>query len=424
MLMIRFVQRSSLVLVVFWCALLAAHAGEILTWKTCVSEARQNHPDLASAQELIKQAEAEKAITAGILLPQISATVNQRASRSAAAGNIDTYAYGIAVQQLLFDGFKSPYDVAAASENIKSAHFQYAVTSSEVRLRLRTAFVDLLQAQELLTITGRIAGRRKQNLALVRLRYDAGREHKGSVLSADADLAQAELEVSQAKRNSELTRRRLGKELGRRGTLPTAVKGNFRVPSRGGLTVDFEALADGNPVLHERVAQREQARFILKSARANLFPQITANASAGRISSDWPPDQNEWSVGVGLTLPLFEGGVRRAGIAEARARLKQAEADERSDRDGLLVTLQEAWTQFRDAAEGVRVSQKFLEAAQARAKIGRAQYSTGLISFDTWTIIEDDLVRAEKSFLAAQADASRSHAGWIYAQGGTLEYAY
>jgi len=421
--MTRFVQRSFLALVLFWCAHPAAHAEELLTWQACVSEARQSHPDLASAQELIHEAEAEKAITRGVLLPQISGTVNQTASRSAATGNADTYTYGIAVQQLLFDGFKSPYDVAAASETIKSAHYQYAVTSSEVRLRLRTAFVDLLQAREFLTITGRIADRRRQNLALVRLRYEAGREHKGSVLAAEADRAQAQFEVSQARRNSELARRRLGKELGRRGALPTGVKGDFRVLSGEGLTVDFEALADKNPVLHERIALREGARFNLKAARANLFPQIYANASAGRTSSDWPPDQNEWSVGLGLTLPIFEGGVRRAGIAGASARLKQAEADERSSRDTLLVTLQEAWTVFRDSAEGVRVRQKFLEAAQARAKIGRAQYSTGLISFDTWTIIEDDLVRAEKSFLTAQADASRAHAGWIYAQGGTLDYA-
>jgi len=66
------------------------------------------------------------------------------------------------------------------------------------------------------------------------------------------------------------------------------------------------------------------------------------------------------------------------------------------------------------------VQGKFFEAARERAKITQAQYSTGLISFDNWTIIEDDLVNAKKSFLDVQADALIAEANWIQAKGGTL----
>jgi outer membrane protein TolC len=68
------------------------------------------------------------------------------------------------------------------------------------------------------------------------------------------------------------------------------------------------------------------------------------------------------------------------------------------------------------------VRKNFLQASEERAKIAQAQYSNGLISFDNWTIIEDDLVQAQKSFLDAQANAFLTEAQWIQAQGGTLDY--
>ena len=171
----------------------------------------------------------------------------------------------------------------------------------------------------------------------------------------------------------------------------------------------------------QQAALKEEARYGLKAARADRAPKFYANATAARSSSDWPPREEEWTVGLNVTLPLFEGGIRQAGIARARAGLRQAEAEERSIRDEALVALREARTRFENAAEQAQVQQKFLAAAEARATISRAQYSTGLISFDNWTIIEDDLVRVEKAMLDARANALTTEAAWIQAQGGALE---
>ena len=69
------------------------------------------------------------------------------------------------------------------------------------------------------------------------------------------------------------------------------------------------------------------------------------------------------------------------------------------------------------------MQKKFLDAAEERSNIARAQYSLGLIQFDGWTIIEDNLVRAKKSFLDAQSSALLAEADWFQAKGETLEYA-
>lgn len=395
---------------------------DLLTWQECVRQARQNHPDLISAGEELNQARASKAITRSDSLPQITGSLSAKTAKAATSGTVDTYAHSITGKQLLFDGFKTSYNIASATEDVRAAQYNYEVTSSNVRLSLRTAFVRLLRAQDLLDITEDITKRRKQNRELVTLRYEGGREHKGSLLTAQANLAQAEFEVARAGRNIDLAQSRLAKELGRRHVTPIKVKGDFQSKYSNRERPDFECLAASNPFLLELIAKKEAARFDLKSAKADFFPEVYANASAGRSDSHWPAHRDVWSAQVSLSLPVFEGGSRIAEVSKTRAELKQTQADERGGRDGVILTLEETWKELQDAVDTVQVQQKFLEAAEERANIAQAQYSTGLISFDNWTIIEDDLVSAKKSFLDAQADALVAGANWVQARGGTLDY--
>ena len=123
-----------------------------------------------------------------------------------------------------------------------------------------------------------------------------------------------------------------------------------------------------------------------------------------------------------MSLPLFEGGSRIAKASKAKSQLQQAQAEERSGRDSVLLTLERTWKNFQDADDTVSVKQKFLKAAEERAKIAAAQYSQGLIGFDDWVIIEDNFVSAKKAYLDAQANLLIAEANWVQAKGGVLEY--
>lgn len=413
----------------------AAGAEEALEWEACAREARRQHPDLLAAAEKVNQTRATKEITRSAILPQITgnaseetskgpsfsssgATVVTTSSRSAKT----TYEYDVTGKQLLFDGFKSLFDLSGAEQNVISSRYTYDVTSSNIRLRLRTAFVNLLAAQELLTVTEQIEARRKQNLELVRLRYEGGREHRGSLLTSEADLAQASYEVRKARRAIYVAERQLTKELGRSSFTPLTAKGTLDPRDTDREMPDFDRLAATTPLLQQLIAEKEAARLGLKSAYANFFPQIYASGSIGNTNTDAFPDKNEWSVGTTFTLPIFDGGNRIASVSKAKATLGKAQEDERSGRDGVIYTLSNTWAQLRDAVDNVAVQSKYLHATRERARIAEAEYTIGLLSFDNWIIIENNLVSAKKTFVNAQANSLLAEANWIQAKGGTLDY--
>ncbi len=183
----------------------------------------------------------------------------------------------------------------------------------------------------------------------------------------------------------------------------------------------FENMVDTIPLLQELSAQKEAARLGVKSAKASFFPQIYANGSLGKSDSSWPPSPTAWSAGLSLSFPVFEGGSKQAELDKARAVFGQAQADEKSGRDAVIYTLAQTWTQWQNSTDNVGIQQQFLDAAKERAKIAEAQYGAGLIKFNEWIIIENDLVGNQKSFLNAQANALIAEANWVQAKGETLD---
>lgn len=408
-----------------------SYAQEVFTWEDCLAEAKENNPDLIYAAEGVNIQEAGKDITASGFYPQTSANIDASTSKTSTTSSSgvttsatnDLYSYGVSGTQLIFDGFKSINAVKAASENVKAAQYAYRFTSSDVRLKLRSAFINLLRVQELTRVAEEIVKIRKDNLILITLQHQSGLEHQGALLTAEANAAEAKFELSQAKRNVEFMQRLLTKELGRKEFKPISVNGEFIVIETAKEKPNFEELVKNNPSVLQAIAKENANSFGIKSAYGNFAPQISGSASANKKSPHWPPENDQWNLGLGVSLPLFEGGLKAATVSQAQAAYNQAVADELSIRNAAIVTLEQTWAALQDAIETIDVQHKSLGASQERAKIAQAQYSTGFISFDNWIIIEDDLVRAKKAYLEAQANALLAEANWIQAKGETLEYA-
>jgi outer membrane protein TolC len=145
-------------------------AEQVLTWRDCIRQALKNHPDLISAQEGINQSVASKEITKSGLLPQVSVSSGVSTEKSdTQSSSTKSYNYGASASQLIFDGFKTTDQIQAAAENIKVSQEAYRFTSTEIRLRLRIAFINLLRAQQMLKVAEDISKIRRNNLILISL---------------------------------------------------------------------------------------------------------------------------------------------------------------------------------------------------------------------------------------------------------------
>ena len=391
---------------------------ETLTWEDCVRLAAGHHPALVAAAEQVRAAEYAVGGARAARRPQLSLGASaehaEQDGESAADASLSAAA---SAEQALYTGGRLAASVESAQAALDRARADYDSAAANLTYDLRGAFADLLYAQEQAALLGKIAERRRENLELVRLRYEGGREHKGSLAMTEASSYQAEIEQRQAERQVESARRVLARTIGLpdddRALTISGVLAAGPAPD----TVDWEELAKLTPAYFQGEASIRSAAAAVQSARSGYRPDISLSGSAGRSGDTDAFDTDRWTVGVRLSFPLWSGGQTRAAVARARAQQSAAAAQQVDTLNGLISDFSERLQAFRNATENVTVQTRFAEASDLRAGIARELYGAGLLTFENWDVIENERISYQRRLLDVQYTAVVAEAAWQKAVG-------
>jgi outer membrane protein TolC len=399
-----------------------------LSWEACVTEALEKNPDLKEAKLRLSAATARRNAAFGGFLPTLNGSVGAQDSDVTRPWfrDIDTKTYnaGLSASLSLFSGWATVADVRRSMASARNARASLRATEATLRSSLRRAFVDVLYGQVNVRVQDSIANRRKSNAELVRLKYEAGREDKGSAMRADADAAETAFELARAKRALILAQQKLALALGRDEFSPVTVTGAWKgtPPPEA---PDLGQLADATPAYAQAEANADSASASYLSAYSSFLPNagVSAGASRGGDLWKWPPDRatEGWNAGGSISYNFFNGFRDVYGLVAARAAAKEAKITLAQARRDTMVSLQEAYFGYIDAHESVSVQKQYLLAARTRAEIGRAQYANGLLGFVQWDLIEGELVSTERSFIATRRDALNAEATWLKSIGTELK---
>ena len=332
---------------------------------------------------------------------------------------------GVSATENIFNGFKDDAKVQTAKINLELAQINLRATKAKLSADLRAAYASLVYAQNLKLLGEKIFALRSSNLRQVELRYQGGRENKGSVLLSVAYLEQAKFEQLQTQQNLEVAQEQLAQLL----DLP--VHNQLTVISRD---PDFESgstwtsrdelelsqlqkLAADTPEVLTAFATEKSSKASLQAARSGFWPSLDLSASSVNTGSSWYPGSNQWSVGATLTYNFSAGGKDYFGTQAARETLQSSLYSRASALRQSLVKLQKAFAAVKQSSQKLIVDRAFDEAAILRSKIGREKYNNGILSFDEWDLIENDSITRQKTYLQSLRDQVLSEAAWEQAQG-------
>jgi len=391
----------------------------VLSWEACVQEAAASNPELRAARAGLEAAgyTAEGAYSG--YLPQLSAGAGYTDTSGSAASTTTsdtTYSTSVSLSQNLFAGFQDRARIAQGAANREVAAASLAAAKAKLSQDLKSAFVGLSYAQDNVVLTENIAHRREENLRLVELRFESGNENKGSYLLTKAALAQARYDNLQAQQALASAQAQLDRVLGRGETGGLEVRGDIPL-FEPGKAPDFRQLAREVPDYQQAAGQQKSAEAGVTLARSGLYPSLNLSGSVGRTGDNWNSDGTYRSVGLNLNVPLYSGGKDYYATKSAVSNLEAAASNTDSAEHQLVVRLKQTHAGYVESVEKLKVDQAFLDAAMTRADIARTKYNNGLMTFENWDIIENDLIQRQKSFLQSQRDRVVAEAAWEQAQG-------
>jgi NodT family efflux transporter outer membrane factor (OMF) lipoprotein len=299
------------------------------------------------------------------------------------------------------------------------------------RAELARDYIQLRDTQALLQIA-------KQNLEIAHdaTKLTQTRVHEGVTTDLDVANAMAQAESIEAliptlESRCETTINAIGVLLAKEpGALGQTLSEPHDVPALPEqVPIGFPSeLVQRRPDIRKAEAQLHAATATIGMAKADFYPRISLNGSAGfqslQLSSlaDWASGQ--FVVGPSITLPIFEGG-RLKGTLHLR------EAQQQEAAIVYKRTVLEAWREVDDALVVYDAEQRrrdrltaVVSLNQRALSIARQRYKAGAVDFLDVLNVQKQLLDAQSNLEQSKADADANLITLCKVLGGGWESTY
>ena len=339
------------------------------------------------------------------------------------------WASSINVDQPVFNA-SSFIGVGAAGRYRSLQDEMLRARTESVVTRVRMRYYELLLVQEQQRLTENSVRRVRESLAQAKALQRAGLVPEYDVLRLEVELANLEPNLRRATNAIAQTRRQLAVELDRDDAETLAVAGsladmNLADPEANSAAnraiLEFGSVGDAGDVdalVAEALASRSDLRQLeltedlrrteLRIEQVQYFPKLsvfgsyTINAQQNG-SPEFFGSQRVYgrTVGVRVTLPIFNGFQREARIDQKQAVLRAAQSQTRLAADMAAAELRTLAEQVEEALLRARAQQLAVRQAQRGFEIVSAQHREGLSS--QLELTDAEVALRESEFNYAQA---------------------
>jgi len=393
-------------LFIIWLVILNSNsfADQPLTLQDCLSLARENYPKLIQRKTAIERSEVGVTAAYSSYYPSLNLSIPSL-NLSSRRGEERSYSASIGVGYTLYQGGSIRAGVKAAKERVKIAEENYRSAEDEVILAVKEAFFTILQKQEQIALAEEVLKRRKEDLVLIKLKYNAGRESSPAVKEAEANLLQAEYDKKRAEEELTLAQIELNLLLGRPRRAEVSIRyedEDIKFPSLDRL---IEEAKTQRPDIRSQRINTDVLKAQLTQAKSSYFPKISLSSSWGytwRSDEIFLDQQGDWSAAISFSLPtIFDGFSRKAKVKEATLSLKEQDVVLVELEQQIEEEIEQAYSRWELAEKVIEVNDKTLQAAREMYQLTKLQYEQGLTSYFFLQQKESDLSRAENNYVTA-----------------------
>ena len=159
----------------------------------------------------------------------------------------------------------------------------------------------------------------------------------------------------------------------------------------------LEAAFESNPQLRRVKESIAATEAQIKAERAAYWPNINFKADYGYEWGDWPPKEDIWHIGLAIDIPLWDGGITKARVNQAKATLERLKATEQLLVKQITLQVQRAYLSLKEAESRVSTTEKSIEQAKENLRIVEGSYKLG-------TGISRDVIDAQVALTQAQTN--------------------
>lgn len=379
-----------------------------LSIEDCIKTGLQNNPDIQSSQFFIEENQTKINEAQSGYYPKVKLNSNATTfSNNNGSQHYENYNTGISASFNLFNGFKTKASYNAAKNNYKATIFQHESVKLDLVLNITYAYYKTLQAERILKSAEQAVNNSQLHLEFANARNIAGMATYSDILKSEVELSNANLERIKAANSLLVAKGSLNQLMGLPSNNPIEIIDDLSELNENPLQSYDSLLAEA---MESRVEIKRfysllnlQQNYI-QLTKSEYYPSLDASANYNFAGDKISGMQQNWWLGMTLTMPVFKGFSTRSQVAGEKIALKRLEKDFEALKQQIGQEIWNAFLAVNESSERVKTTFKGLKSARENLSLSEGEYKEGTGSIIQLTDAQTTFVTAEQNYIQAVAD--------------------
>ena len=355
-------------------------------------------------------------------LPSLNASVSQNFnwsknnSLSGSYSGANSTSYGVNSSVTLFNGSKLANTIKQADLNMQSSNYDIQTNKETVSLNILNAYLQVLYAQEAVTNAQQQIESTNGQVELAQEKLSLRVISQSDYLQVKSELASEKLTLANAERDLAIARLNLMQLM----ELP--VTDNFHIirpvldslvnQQRNPNPQDVYLKALGfKPEVKSVELSKQSAALDVNIAKAGYLPKLSMDAGvntgyssllSGSGYSTQLSDKLTPSVGLSLSIPIFDNKQVKSSVQLAQIGTQNAELQEIDVKNQLRKEIEQACTDVKSAQIEYEASIEKYDAANESYLVAEEKYRQGLINSVDFLVQKTNQITAQSNLLQSK----------------------
>lgn len=310
-------------------------------------------------------------------LPTLSLTGSGSRGNSAQGGSTG-FNTSLHLSMPLYTGGRVDGQINQAKLTAHSAELGVDKAMAQTKLDATTKYFSVLQTRNMVQVNQDAVDSMTAHLQNVQAQYQVGTVAKGDVLQSEVQLANAKQNFTKAQNAYAVAQASFNSVIGQAQDTENSYQDDLSYV-KVDLTLDdsIQLALKNRPEIGQSDDSLRAAQVGVNVADSGRLPTVNFTGTAGKAGSDFPGNNN-WSIGIAANWNLFDGGVTKARVEEAKSTVAKATEQGQQTRDSIELEVRQNYLSMQEAEKRIDTAKVAVNQATENMKIADEKYAAGV----------------------------------------------
>lgn len=316
------------------------------------------------------------------------------------------YSFTLGLDQPVFD-LGNTAKLLQSNFSMRAKKYSKEEAKNSLFYTVEVCYLSALKMQKLLEVREKTVERANENLRVVQHKMELGEASRLDLLNAMVYLDRSKLELTEAKKDYEVSKRVLLNVIGiyedtELSLAPVKIEEEYHL-----LPLDtlLQISMKRRPKIKATKEEVKEAKLGFWGSFLSFLPQVSYKWRFQYDSEEWPSKFSEihagasksqgWSGVMGINLFTYP-----LDVWTYKTELNKKQLNLLSEELTLLKELKEAWLELNTAIENLELAKTMLQTAEEADRLAQKQYELGLISSLDMFKAEAERLDAELTYIS------------------------